>query len=84
MWLRMAAPEVIDTLCARHGLQKAHRLALLEQRRARQARSRKRFNFWAAVAAEIDGRKTGLKVPAADSQGDAQPPAEGNAKRGSE
>ena len=44
-WVRLALPEAIEAPCARHGLPEAHRIARLKQRRARQARSRKRFNF---------------------------------------
>jgi hypothetical protein len=45
----------VEFLCAKHGRAGAHKLALLEQKRARRARSRKRFNFWAAVVAQLDG-----------------------------
>jgi hypothetical protein len=45
----------VEFLCTKHGQAGAHKLALLEQKRARRARSRKRFNFWAAVVAQLDG-----------------------------
>ena len=38
----------VEFLCTKRGHAGAHKLALLEQKRARRARSRKRFNFWAA------------------------------------
>ncbi len=51
----MSVSAAIAWLSSRHGDDKARRLARLEQQRARRARSRKRFNFWAVVAAELDG-----------------------------
>jgi hypothetical protein len=40
-------------LCARHGEPDARKIALREQRRAKRARSKRRFVFWAEVAAQI-------------------------------
>jgi hypothetical protein len=50
-------PETAELLCYRHGDAKARKLAGLEQKRARRARSRKQFAFWAAVVAEIELRR---------------------------
>jgi hypothetical protein len=54
--LRRDARQAAELLCDRHGEAKAHKLVGLEQKRARQARSRKQFAFWAAVAVEIELR----------------------------
>ena len=54
---RRDAPQTAELLCYRHGEAKARKLAGLEQKRARQARSRKQFAFWAAVAVEIELRR---------------------------
>jgi hypothetical protein len=51
-------------LVAEHGDAKAHRQALLGQQAARRGRSRKRFEFWAAVASEIE--QSHSKSPRAD------------------
>jgi hypothetical protein len=47
----------VELLCNRHGEAKARKLAEREQKRARQARSRKKFAFWAAVGVEIELRR---------------------------
>ena len=41
-------------LRAQHGEAKARKIALKEQRRARRARSKRRFAFWADVATRIE------------------------------
>jgi hypothetical protein len=46
--------QTVELLCYWHGEAKARKLAGREQRRARQARSRKQFAFWAAVAVELE------------------------------
>jgi hypothetical protein len=46
--------QTVELLCYWHGEAKARKLAGREQKRARQARSRKQFAFWAAVAAELE------------------------------
>ena len=43
-------------LSSRHGELPAQKLAMSELRKARRARSRKRFNFWAAVANHLASR----------------------------
>jgi len=43
---RMGVETVIERLRNRHGQVRAHRLAVLEQQKARRARCRKRFHFW--------------------------------------
>jgi hypothetical protein len=61
----MSVPTVVERLHDRHGEAKAHRVAVLELRKARRARSRRRFNFWAAVAEQIrkERRNGGLRGP---------------------
>ena len=54
---RRDVPQTVELLCDRHGEAKARKLAEREQKRARQARSRKQFAFWAAVVAEIELRR---------------------------
>jgi hypothetical protein len=54
---RRDVPETVELLCDRHGDAKARKLVGLEQKRARRARSRKQFAFWAAVVAEIELRR---------------------------
>jgi hypothetical protein len=51
---RMSTTSAIELLYERHGPVEARRMVTLEQRNARRARSRKRFDFWAAVAGEMD------------------------------
>jgi hypothetical protein len=46
-------PAAAARLCARHGELDAHKIALKEQRRAKRARSKRRFAFWAEVATQI-------------------------------
>lgn len=58
----------IDWLCRRHGGAKAHRLVRQEQRKARRARSRKRFEFWAAVAAQMEAGDCGVAAPGDESE----------------
>ncbi len=55
----MSVPIVVERLRDQHGGEKARKLALLEQQKARRARSRKRFDFWSAVANQI-GRREAL------------------------
>ena len=49
----MGVQTVIERLRNRHGQVRAHRLAVLEQQKARRARCRKRFQFWGTVADQI-------------------------------
>jgi hypothetical protein len=50
----MKAPATVALLRAQHGEAIARKIALTEQRRAKRARSKKRFAFWADVAAQIE------------------------------
>jgi hypothetical protein len=61
----MSVRTVVYQLCNWHGEAKAHELAVFELRRARRARSRRRVNFWAAVATQIrkEHRKGSLSEP---------------------
>ena len=49
-----AVQTVIERLRNQHGQVGAHKLALLEQQKARRARCRKRFHFWGTVAGRIE------------------------------
>ena len=49
----MKVPVAVALLRERHGGADARKIALTEQRRAKRARSKKRFDFWADVAAQI-------------------------------
>jgi hypothetical protein len=50
----MKAPAAAALLRARYGEAEARKVVLTEQRRARRARSKKRFAFWGEVAARIE------------------------------
>ena len=50
----MKAPVAVALLREQYGEADARKIALTEQRRARRARSKKRFAFWAEVAARIE------------------------------
>ena len=52
----MKAPVAVEILLAQHGETNARRIAMREQRKARRARSRRRFNFWVAVTTLIGQR----------------------------
>jgi hypothetical protein len=54
---RRDVPQTVELLCHWHGEANARKLAGREQRLARQKRSRSKFAFWAAVAAEIESRR---------------------------
>jgi hypothetical protein len=51
--LLMRPPVAAARLCARHGEVGAREIALKEQRRAKRARSKRRFAFWGEVATQI-------------------------------
>ena len=50
----MKVPVAAELLRTQHGEAGARKFALQEQLKARRARSRRRFIFWAAVAAQIE------------------------------
>ena len=59
---RMSVSAVISLLRDRHGEATACKMARLEQLKARRARSRKRFDFWTAVATQMQqGRGNALR-----------------------
>ena len=45
----------VENLIVVHGAIHAAKLALIEKHKAKRARSRKRFDFWAAVHSQIGG-----------------------------
>jgi hypothetical protein len=61
----MKAPTAVALLRDRYGEANARKVALTEQRRAKRARSKKRFAFWGEVAARIE---TGNCNNAADTR----------------
>ena len=52
--LRMSVPAAVAFLRERHGEPEARKIADLEKRKARMARSRKRFEFWAEIATRME------------------------------
>ncbi len=50
----MKATVAIEFLRAQHGDANARKIALKELRKARRARSRRRFDFWSEVATQIE------------------------------
>lgn len=54
----MRAPTAAKILREQYGEAEARKLALREQQSATRARSRKRFDFWAAVAKSIASGET--------------------------
>jgi hypothetical protein len=50
----MKAPLAVALLREQYGEAIARKIALTEQRRAKRARSKKRFAFWGEVAARIE------------------------------
>jgi hypothetical protein len=69
----MKVPVAVALLRERHGGADARKIALTEQRRAKRARSRKRFAFWADVAAGIENGKgdSAANTWSADQEGPA-------------
>src|SRR5208337_5652471 len=59
MWRRMSAPRATELLFRQNGEAEALKIARLELRKARRARSRKRFDFWTAVAQEMQVARGG-------------------------
>jgi hypothetical protein len=53
---------IVESLVDAHGATEATKLALTEQRKARRARSRKRFDFWAAVLSQIGQEAPGTPM----------------------
>jgi hypothetical protein len=57
----MKVPSAATLLRERYGEANARKVALMEQRRARRARSKRRFAFWAEVAAQIENGNGAVK-----------------------
>jgi hypothetical protein len=53
----MKVPAAVAVLRERHGEASARMVALKEQQKAKRARSKRRFAFWADVAARIENGK---------------------------
>jgi hypothetical protein len=53
----MKAPAAVAVLRERYGEANARKVAVTEQRRAKRARSKRRFTFWADVAMRIESGK---------------------------
>jgi hypothetical protein len=72
----MKASGAAALLRERHGEADARKIALTEQRRAKRARSKRRFAFWADVAARIENGNSNnaAHTRAADRQGTAPRP----------
>jgi hypothetical protein len=69
----MKAPDAAAVLRAQHGESQARKIALTEQRRAKRARSKRLFAFWADVLARIENENCNN---AADTQpADREAPA---------
>jgi len=68
----MAAADLVDA----HGAEGARRAALAQQRKARRARSRSRFDFWAAVVAGIEAARAERVCPGAPGHYAERGPAE--------
>ena len=64
----MKVDAAVLVLISEHSEMKAHQRALREQQNARRARSRKRSEFWVAVASRINAQQT----PAYGQAGQAQ------------
>ncbi len=69
----MKAPVAVALLRERHGEADARKIVLTEQRRARRARSKKRFVFWGEVAARIENGNCNNAAGTRPAAGEGQP-----------
>jgi hypothetical protein len=69
----MKASAAVALLRERHGEAIARKIALTEQRRAKRARSKRRFAFWGEVAERIENGNcnNAANTPPADREGPA-------------
>jgi hypothetical protein len=63
---RLDVEATVAALCADDDQANAFRIVTLEQKRAKRARSRKRYGFWAAVATQLAVGLSDRKVPLPD------------------
>ena len=78
MWRHASVPAVLELLRGRNGEAKALKIARLELRKARRARSRKRFDFWNAVSAQLETRFSGQEMPGPRVREERVPGVEGS------
>ena len=60
IWRRISAPMATELLFSQNGEAEALKIARLELQKTRRARSGKRFDFWTAVAQEMQVAHGGL------------------------
>ena len=77
----MKATVAIEFLRAQHGDANARKIALKELRKARRARSRRRFDFWREVAMQIEHGRTEDQSWSIPTSNDAEEPVDARLRR---
>ncbi len=77
----MKATVAIEFLRAQHGDANARKIALKELRKARRARSRRRFDFWSEVATQIEHGCTEDRSWSIPTSSDADEPVDARLRR---